>query len=160
MNEEDEDVPHYIEILKGRDGRDGRDGVPGPRGIPGIDGINGMKGMRGDAGIQGPEGAPGPASGGTTYVRWGQTTCPDTPGTQLVYTGIAAGSQHNQQGGGSNYQCITTEPEFLAFGPGISESSYLYGAEYETGSYLHNLPSSTTSLHDHDVPCAVCYVAT
>ena len=25
MNGEDEDVPHYIEILKGRDGRDGRD---------------------------------------------------------------------------------------------------------------------------------------
>ena len=64
VNEEDEDVPHYIAILKGRDGRDGRDGFPGPRGIPGIDG---MKGMRGDPGIQGPpgpQGAPGPTSGG------------------------------------------------------------------------------------------------
>ena len=157
MNEE-EDVPHYSEILKGRDGRDGRDGVPGPRGIPGIDGMNGMKGMCGDPGIQGPQGAPGPTSGGITYVRWGRTTCPDTPGTELVYAGRAAASYYAHKGGGGNYQCVTEEPENFAYGPGTTESSYIYGVEYETS--LPNLPSTSSSLNDHDVPCAVCYVAT
>ena len=80
-------------MLRGRDGRDGRDGLPGPRGLPGVDGMNGMQG---DPGLQGP------SSGGVTYVRWGRTTCPNTPGTELVYTGRAAGSSWDISGGGGN----------------------------------------------------------
>ena len=99
------EVPHYIQLLQGRDGRDG---VPGPRGIAGRDGKTGTKGMKGDTGSQGP---PGPRSGGVTYVRWGRTTCPDTEGTEVVYTGRAAGSYYNHKGGGANYQCVTEEPE-------------------------------------------------
>ena len=135
-------------------GRDGRDGVPGPKGNPCVDG---MKGMQGDPGLQGP---PGPSSGGVTYVRWGRTICPNTTGTELVYTGRAAGSFHSQAGGGGNYQCVTEEPENFDFGAGTSESSYIYGVQYETGGHVSNLPSSTNSLHLHNVPCVVCYVAT
>ena len=72
-------------------GRDGRDGVPGPRGVAGRDGKTGPQGMKGDTGSQGP---PGPRSGGVTYVRWGRTTCPDTEGTEAVYTGRAAGTHY------------------------------------------------------------------
>ena len=143
-----EGFPPYIELLRGRDGRDGRDGEPGPRGPPGA------RGERGTTGAQGP---PGPSTGGVTYIRWGRTTCPNTSGTELVYKGWAAGSLWSHSGGGSNYQCITEEPQNFAFGPSTSDSSYIYGAEYEI---LSNTPRSNLHLHDDDVPCAVCYVST
>ena len=144
----------YVEILKGRDGRDGRDGAPGPRGLPGKDGV---KGDKGDQGPQGSRGLPGPSSGGVTYVRWGRTICPDTESTEIVYVGRAAGSHYSHQGGGGNYQCVTLQPENFAFGPGTVEASYIYGAEYEMWG---NVPASSLPLHEHDVPCVVCYVAT
>ena len=78
---ENEDLPHYVQLLRGRDGRDGRDGVPGLRGLTGRDGKNGEKGMTGDIGPQGP---PGPMTRGVTYVRWGRTTCPDIEGTDML----------------------------------------------------------------------------
>ena len=121
-SDENGTAPPYIEILQGRDGRDGRDGEPGPRG---------PQGARGHTGVPGQRGLPGPRSGGVTYVRWGRTTCPDTEGTELVYTGRAAGSHYSHSGGGSNYQCITEEPENFDFGPGTVEGSYIYGTEYQ-----------------------------
>ena len=128
--------------------------MPGPRGIPGRDGKTGEKGMTGDTGLLGP---PGPKCGGVTYVRWGRTTCPDTAGTELVYVGRAAGSYFSHQGGGANYQCVTEEPENFDFGPGTVDASYMYGAEYDV---FGNIPSANLPLHNHDVPCVVCYVAT
>ena len=152
-NEVDGAHPPYVEILRGRDGRDGRDGEPGPRGVPGRDGKNGDQGVKGDTGAQG---LPGPRSGGVTYIRWGRTTSPDTEGTELVYAGRAAGSHYSHTGGGSNYQCITEEPENFDFGPGTVDASYIYGAEYHM---YGNGPSASLPLNDHDVPCVVCYVA-
>ena len=96
-------IPH-VEVLRGRDGQDGlpgpagrdgspgpagRDGLPGPAGKEGKDGRDGKNGKDGEVremgepGIQGPPGPPGPSSGGVIYTRWGRTTCPDTPGTEL-----------------------------------------------------------------------------
>ena len=149
----EEDTP-YIDILQGRDGRDGRDGEPGPSGIPGSDGLYGQKGMTGDAG---PPGPPGPCCGGVTYIRWGRTTCPGSQGTELVYKGRAAGSHYTHASGGSNYQCLTEDPENFDYGPGNADQAFIYGAEYQ---FYGNVPSSSLPLHDHDVPCAVCYVAT
>ena len=157
----DDGIAPYIETLRGRDGLNGRDGVngrdglPGPRGLPGVDGMNGVKGMQGDPGLQGP---PGPCSGGVTYVRWGRTTCPITPGTELVYTGRAAGSYWSHKGGGGNYQCITEQPENFDFGASTQTGSYMYGVEYQMD--VGTVPSATSHIHDHDVPCAVCYVST
>ena len=144
--------PPMVELLRGRDGRDGRDGGPGPRGLPGKDGVNGKTGEQGVCGSPGP---PGPRGGGATYVRWGRTTCPDVPGTELVYKGRVAGSHYTHSGGGSNYQCITMEPANFDFGPGTVDASLLYGTEYEMWG---NIPKSNLKLHDHDVPCVVCYV--
>ncbi|CAI8046156.1 hypothetical protein GBAR_LOCUS25510, partial [Geodia barretti] len=79
-SDSNEGFPPFIELLRGRDGRDGRDGCPGPKGSPGA------TGEKGDTGPQGP---PGPSSGGVTYIRWGRTTCPNTTGTELVYSGRA-----------------------------------------------------------------------
>ena len=151
---DNEEVPHYVELLQGRDGRDGRDGEPGPRGIAGRDGKAGPTGAQGRPGSQG---LPGPRSGGVTYVRWGRTTCPNTEGTEVVYTGRAAGSHYTHKGGGGNYQCVTEEPENFDFGPGTADHSLIYGAEYEIAG---NVPASNLPLHDHNVPCVVCFVAT
>ena len=43
------------------------------------------------------------------------------------------------------------------FGPGTVETSFMYGAEYQMWG---NIPAVNLPLHDDDVPCAVCYVAT
>ena len=60
----------------------------------------------------GPAGPPGPQSGGAIYTRWGKSTCPQTFGTEMVYSGIAAGSRFTIQGGGANYLYMPKEPEY------------------------------------------------
>ena len=97
-----------------------------------------------------------PTAGGTNYIRWGRTSCDNTVGTETLYTGVAAGSFWNQQGGGSQYLCLTNEPEFLEFTPGEQPGrSKLYGAEYET---LDNFsPPVFGNLLDFNIPCAACY---
>jgi hypothetical protein len=79
-----------------------------------------------------------------------------TDGTELVYKGWAAGSLWSSSGGGSNYQCVTEEPEHLSFGPGTIDVSLLYGTEYRA---FGNVPPVHHQVHAHDVPCAVCYAS-
>ena len=153
---------HIIDILKGRDGRDGRDGLPGtqgekgdkgetgPAGPQGVRGEQGSPGPQGIQGARGPQGPPGPVSGGAVYTRWGRTVCPDTNGTILVYEGLAAGSHYSQSGGGANYVCITKNPSYLSSTVPLAYS-FLYGSEYEVPVF--------NSLHQQNVPCAVCYTS-
>ena len=140
-----------MEVLRGRDGRDGVPGVPGSAGRDGKDGEKGHKGEKGDPG---PPGPPNPSSGGVVYTRWGRTTCPDTPGTELVYAGRAGGTWYGQKGGGTNYLCLPEGPDYLNYKPGVQGVSPIYGAEYQTGHSDHGGPLA--SVHDHNVPCAVC----
>ena len=89
------------------------------------------------------------------FTRWGRTTCPTTNDTELLYKGKAAGSNYDQSGGGANYICLPNEPEFLSYTPGVYQwQSYMYGAEYQTNG------GPLAPLHDHNVPCVVCYVST
>ena len=132
----------YIEVLRGRDGRDGRDGVPGPRG---------PQGQRGEQGVAGP---PGPRNGGVVYIRWGKSSCPNVTGTEVVYAGRAGGSWFRHTGGGANYLCMPNNPDYLAYQPGVQGLSPVYGAEYQTYS------GPLSAVHDHNVPCAVCYAST
>ena len=113
-----------------------------------------MKGCKGDTGATGAQGPPGPRSGGVTYVRWGRTICPDTEGTELVYTGRAAGSSYSQKGGTNDYLCLPDqeEPQYLNFKPGVQGNSPIHGAEYETGN---NQPLH--QFYEHNVPCVVCH---
>ena len=138
-----EGFPPYIELLRGRDGRDGRDGEPGPRGAPGA------RGERGATGLQGP---PGPSTGGVTYIRWGRTTCPNTSGTELVYSGRAAGTHYTHRGGTSDYLCLPDTPQYLTSRPGVQGQSPIHGAEYEIDHGTLPLPG----VNDDNVPCVVC----
>ena len=117
--------------------------LTGPPGPPGTDGTPGMDGT------PGTDGTPGPA--GVTYTRWGRTTCPDTPGTELVYTGRAGGTLHTVQGGTSDYLCLTDAPEFLMDDrPGLDAvAADILGAEYEE-------PLQPNVADDQRVPCSVC----
>ena len=184
-SETSENTCPQFELLRGRDGdngRDGRDGLPGSPGTAGRDGKDGekgdrgfngekgdhgidglpgygMKGMQGLPGIKGSrglQGPPGVGTGGTMYTRWGRTTCPSTPGTQLVYSGRAAGSHYNHQGGASNYLCMPANPEYSSYKPGVFGPSYVYGAEYQTANGGSGLLSSS---NNNNVPCAVCYTS-
>ncbi len=62
-------------------------------------------------GPPGTLGAPGPKSGGgVVYTRWGKHACRD--GANLVYTGVMAGSLHNQAGGGTTRLCMPNNPDY------------------------------------------------
>ena len=155
----------YLEVLRGRDGRDGEDGVLGPAGQDGKegkdgrdgrDGKDGEKGEKGEPGLLGPPGPPGPSSGGVVYTRWGRTTCPNTPGTELVYAGRAGGTHYTHKGGAANYLCLPESPDYLRSTPGHQGYSPVYGAEYEI-NYGSNPYGPLASFHEHNVPCAVCH---
>ena len=134
----------------------------GSQGPPGF-GSKGQKGERGQHGANGPpgpaglRGPPGPTTGGVVYTRWGRTTCPTTRGTQLLYAGRAAGSDHNDRGGGTNYICLPEQPQYSTYTAGTQYRAFLYGAEYQTAG-LDNGPLN--SFNNHNVPCAVCYTST
>ena len=128
----------FVELLRGRDGLPGRDGVQGPPGPPGINGSRGE---------QGPS-----SGGGAIYTRWGKSSCPQVEDTELVYSGITGGTWYNQEGGGANYLCMPKDPEYtLRYRGGVDVYANIYGSEYE-------FPIQGT--HNHNVPCAVCYVST
>eukprot|EP00058_Branchiostoma_floridae_P013324 XP_002598812.1 hypothetical protein BRAFLDRAFT_74511 [Branchiostoma floridae] len=151
--------------LPGPSGRDGRDGAPGRDGAAGRDGQPGPQGPVGPKGDIGPEGPPGEKGetgadgdgGGSVYIRWGRTICPNDTYTSLIYDGIAGGTLFTHNGGGANYVCLPKDPEWGVFTDGNQGTAYMQGAEYELN--LGNNPFQGASLHDHDVPCAVCHVA-
>ncbi len=79
--------------------------------------------------------------------------CPDINGTELLYSGRAAGSRQDHRGGGSNYICLPDEPEFLSTTSGVQgDRSYVYGTAYNTA----NSPPALGNLIGSNAPCAVC----
>ena len=65
------------------------------------------------------------------------------------------GKSHYEQGGGVNYLCLPTDPEFsINAESGYQTGAYIYGVEYE--------PFVSSKFFadedDQDVPCAVCEV--
>ena len=143
--------PHPTGQECGCNGRDGRDGVPGATGTPGRDGRDGKTGGSGAVGPPGPPGPPGPLSGGVVYTHWGRTTCPSTPGTQLVYSGRAAGSHNNNKGGGSDILCMPDDPEYSVYAAGVQGTSTIYGAEYHSRT-----DQPFGDVHLDNIPCGVC----
>ena len=97
----------------------------------------------------------GPPTGGTTYIRWGRTTCPSGNGTELLYSGRAGGTHWDHSGGAANYLCMPDDPDHLQYQSGLQGRNYVDGVEY-----FYNSMPSLSSFNCHNVPCAVCYVAT
>ena len=69
---------------------------------------------------------------------------------------------YTHTGGGSNILCLPKDPLWGNFTTAGELSAYIYGAEYEISSYkkLGNngmfSNQNAQSLHNHNVPCAVC----
>ncbi|XP_078703897.1 uncharacterized protein LOC144928973 [Branchiostoma floridae x Branchiostoma belcheri] len=137
---------------RGVRGEKGEAGRPGKLGPPGLEGEKGERGAPGQKGDQGAEGF----AGGAVYIRWGRTSCDEGTGTVTVYSGRAGGALYNNKGGGSNYQCLPSDPEWGRYVDGVhGERSYMYGAEYQLLDT--NAPYNKATFHDRDVSCSVCY---
>ncbi|KAL9965212.1 hypothetical protein ACROYT_G028983 [Oculina patagonica] len=135
--------------LRGRDGRDGMPGPPGPAGDVGRTGSTGPKGPSGPQGAKGPEGQ---GLSGVSYNRWGRTNC--SGDATVVYTGVMGGGYYTHIGGGTNYVCLTNNPIYDKYESGWQGRAAIYGTEYQT-----SFPGFRRgNLHQHDAPCAVCYV--
>ena len=72
------------------------------------------------------------------------------------YTGRTGGSRwHQRTGGGVNYLCMPEVPDYLRYQAGVQGHSLVYGTEYQT----YRL-GPLASVHNHNVPCAVCHTST
>ncbi|CAG2192248.1 unnamed protein product [Mytilus edulis] len=77
-----------------------------------------------------------------------------TAAIQESLAGQVGGNDHINKGGGVNYLCLPNDPEN---GQHQSYSNdQVYGGEYELSSSSKPLGWSE-SMHDKEVPCAVCY---
>ena len=68
-------------------------------------------------------------------------------------SGFAAGSEHGNRGGGANYLCLHTEPQFNSYSSSGGATTLISGSEYESSSY----GIFPNAAHDQNVPCARCY---
>ncbi|KAJ7350109.1 hypothetical protein OS493_038395 [Desmophyllum pertusum] len=68
--------------------------------------------------------------------------------------GFVGSDQYNHYGGGGEYICLPNNPKYDKYKDGYQSESYIYGTEYEVSGYN----PFKNNLHDHDAPCAVCYV--
>ena len=144
--------PGPVTTVGSQGGASGPPGPPGPAGPQGASGNQGPPGSRGAEGPVGPPGPAGPTSTGSIYTRWGNSSCPPTAGTSLVYAGRVGGTRYSYSGGGANYLCMPPDPEYtLLFHAGIQGDAYMSGAEYE---------ETVTGIDDHNVVCAVCLAST
>jgi len=110
-----------------------------------------------------PEREDAPKGVGTTYVRWGRTTCNN--GAEVVYKGYIAGGMYNKMGSGSNLLCLHQTPQWGRTVPGVQGYSGLYGSEYRIHDpYGRNAPFSYENLGGQDdllcqdALCVVCLV--
>ena len=73
-----------------------------------------------------------------------------------TFTGYVGGKHYTHTGGGAEYLCLPKVPQFGKKTSGHQSGSYVYGTEYEL--YPSNNPFGDQSIHNQDVPCAVCHV--
>ena len=100
---------------------------------------------------------PKPSTGGHTYVRWGNSSCPDVDGTSRVYEGRAVSGYYNHNGGASDFVCLISQGKYHPASTTTNSGwAYMYGTEYE----IQNNQALTTDIDDDNVPCAVCEVMT
>ena len=94
---------------------------------------------------------------GTSYVRWGRTTCPGN-GSEIVYSGYAGGSWYSHKGTAASMLCLPKDPDWAMHTDSEdAHSGFVYGAEYQS-SYGRTDLFFGKGLVDQDVPCVVCNV--
>ena len=118
-----------------------------------LQGDEGAKGEDGAKGGTGEQGAPGVdmTSTGVVFIVWGQTGCPQTPGTELLHQGRAASAPHSNSGSGANYLCLPDESDFSDLANPNTVRAKIVGVKYRTAS------EPLQSVDNTAMPCSVCY---
>ncbi|KAK3589692.1 hypothetical protein CHS0354_015201 [Potamilus streckersoni] len=93
-------------------------------------------------------------TGGAVYTRWGRTTCPGDGNTEIIYSGISAGSWYDHTGAAVNTLCLPHEPIWGTYTDSLENLAFIYGAEYHDHT-LFKLTNAEALLY-HNMPCAVC----
>ncbi|XP_045170141.2 uncharacterized protein LOC123532676 [Mercenaria mercenaria] len=100
------------------------------------------------------------ASGsGSSYVRWGRTTCPGN-GTDIVYSGyMGTASNDFKVGTGSNYLCLSEKPQWDHYEDSIESLGKIAGVEYQFVNHRGNGASNFFgyNVYNDNAPCAVCH---
>ena len=108
--------------------------------------------------IIGPPASANSSGAGVSYIHWGRTTCNETVGTSLLYTGVTAAGSFRDRGGGSHYICLPNIPEYLDGIAGAQiDRSYVTGTGYDFPA--SSAPSSFSGLAHFPVACSACYTA-
>eukprot|EP00049_Salpingoeca_infusionum_P023736 m.13631 g.13631 ORF g.13631 m.13631 type:complete len:4451 (+) comp5977_c0_seq1:73-13425(+) len=92
-------------------------------------------------------------SRGSTFVHYGQSTCPST--STKLFNGWIGGSYY-QHGGGYQYLPLHPEPEYLKFHASDQGGAQLYRGEYQMSDAVGPSGQNLRALHDKDVPYALC----
>ena len=71
-----------------------------------------------------------------------------------MYAGRASGTHYNHRGGAADKICLPDNPDYLNGTSRQEGTTTVAGSEYEFHSDL------LSNLHNHNAPCAVCYVPT
>ena len=94
---------------------------------------------------------------GTVYTRWGRTSCPGN-GTDIVYSGYAAGGYFTHNGRSPELLCLPEDPEWGTYDESLNNNGgFIYGAEYELKERGRDKIFGE-NIDDQDVLCAVCEV--
>ena len=96
---------------------------------------------------------------GTTYTRWGRTSCPGN-GSEAVYSGYAGGSSYTHRGAAASTLCLPKDPDWEQgkySNKREPNNAFIFGTEYE------DLSARSASLFgkshfENDVPCVVCNI--
>ncbi|XP_052216843.1 uncharacterized protein LOC127834821 [Dreissena polymorpha] len=99
------------------------------------------------------------AGGGSTYIRWGRTTCDGTNAT-LVYAGYMGGSDYHgvSSSAGGNYLCLSSSPQWDYSTTTEDNKVLITGVEYRFNPH-HDSDLATflgQNLNGIQAPCAVC----
>ena len=95
---------------------------------------------------------------GSAYVRWGRNNCSGN-GTELVYSGYAAGSDYRNTGGAANYICLSPDPIWGHYNDAHDAAGTVFGVEYQFEGAMPGYDTTTffhKKVHDEDAPCSVC----
>lgn len=90
-----------------------------------------------------------PVYGGSVYTRWGRSSCPED--AKLIYRGQMVGPDVHSEGGGSNFQCLPTDPDLATSKAGLGS---LWNQLRPT--YVSSVEKSSPLPHSGHLPCAVC----
>ena len=96
---------------------------------------------------------------GTTYTRWGRTSCPRN-GSEAVYSGYAGGSHYSHKGAAASMVCLPKDPDWEEGKYSDKEEhavAYMFGTEYEDLS-ARSSSLFVKSQDENDVPCVVCNI--